>query len=138
VAGRRRVLLLPPTLAYTGMYPYPVAHPYDRYAMPDLERPNAAAWPALAGARGSVALLRPGDLLFVPAFWCALAGARPILWHDVCLACVADARAPGAGTSAVAPSLHNCALGCSGMLCYISIRSRHAPRRAPRAGKACA
>ena len=91
VAGRRRVLLLPPTLAFTGMYPFPVAHPYDRYAMPDLERPNAAAWPALAGARGSVALLRPGDLLFVPAFWRALAGA-PGPCHGVSCARRASGR----------------------------------------------
>lgn len=71
VVGRRRVLLFAPTQAFNGMYPFPVAHPYDRYAMPDLERPDATAWPALTGARGCVALLHPGDVLFVPAFWCA-------------------------------------------------------------------
>ena len=69
VAGRRRVLLVAPTHAFAGMYPFPVAHPYDSYAMPDLERPDTAAWPALEGVRGCVALLRPGDVLFVPAFW---------------------------------------------------------------------
>ena len=69
VVGRRRVLLVAPTHAFAGMYPFPVAHPYDRYAMPDLERPDTTAWPALEGVRGRVALLRPGDVLFVPAFW---------------------------------------------------------------------
>ncbi|KAK9832042.1 hypothetical protein WJX81_001230 [Elliptochloris bilobata] len=71
IAGRRRVLLLAPAHVFAGLYPFPVAHPYDGYAMPDLERPDAVAWPALTGVRGCVALLRPGDVLFVPAFWFA-------------------------------------------------------------------
>ena len=33
VAGRRRVLLLPPGQAFPGLYPYPTHHPYDRYSM---------------------------------------------------------------------------------------------------------
>lgn len=84
VAGRRRVLLMAPTLTFDGLYPFPVAHPYDRYAMPDLERPDPAAWPALARARGRVALLRPGDVLFLPAFWHATR-AGPQLPQISCL-----------------------------------------------------
>ena len=69
VAGRRRVLLISPAYAHTGMYAFPVHHPYDRYAMPDLDRPDTAAWPLLRRARGRAAVLQPGDALFVPAYW---------------------------------------------------------------------
>lgn len=66
--------------AFQGMYPYPVQHPYDRYSMVDLERVDAGEWPDFGGVRGSVCILEPGDLLFVPQFWCAadlLAAWRP-------------------------------------------------------------
>ena len=53
------------------MYPYPVHHPYDRYAMVDLDCVDAGDWPDFARVHGSVAILEPGDLLFVPQFWCA-------------------------------------------------------------------
>ncbi len=51
------------------MYPYPVHHPYDRYSMVDLDRVDADEWPRFGGVRGSVCILEPGDLLFVPQFW---------------------------------------------------------------------
>lgn len=70
VAGRRRVLLLPPGQAFGGLYPYPTHHPYDRYSMVDLEAPDAGLWPKFGGgARGTVAVLGPGDVLYVPAYW---------------------------------------------------------------------
>lgn len=69
VAGRRRVLLISPAYAHAGMYAFPLHHPYDGYAMPDLDRPDTAAWPLLRRARGHAAVLQPGDALFVPAYW---------------------------------------------------------------------
>jgi hypothetical protein len=76
VAGRRRVLLVPPRWAFAGMYPFPVAHPYDRYSMVDLEAgPGAGAgadeWPRAGEPRGVAGVLRPGDALYVPPYWFA-------------------------------------------------------------------
>ncbi|BDA49058.1 probable hypoxia-inducible factor 1-alpha inhibitor [Coccomyxa sp. Obi] len=69
VAGRRRVLLISPAYAHAGMYAFPLHHPYDGYAMPDLDRPDTAAWPLLRRVRGHAAVLQPGDGIFVPAYW---------------------------------------------------------------------
>ncbi|KAI7844155.1 hypothetical protein COHA_002290 [Chlorella ohadii] len=72
VAGSRRVLLLPPGQAFEGLYPYPVHHPYDRYSMVDFEAPDAGLWPKFGGGvRGVAAVLHPGDVLYVPAYWFA-------------------------------------------------------------------
>jgi hypoxia-inducible factor 1-alpha inhibitor (HIF hydroxylase) len=69
VSGRRRVLLIGPEHAHAGMYAFPAAHTYDRYAQPDLDAPDLAAWPRLGDTRGQSIVLRPGDALFVPAYW---------------------------------------------------------------------
>ena len=71
VAGRRRVLLLSPEQAFEGLYPYPIHHTYDRYSMVDLEATDLGLWPQAAGLRGLTAVLEPGDVLFVPAYWSA-------------------------------------------------------------------
>jgi len=71
LTGRRRVLLIPPSAAFGGMYPFPVAHPYDRYSMVDLETLDPGEWPGCTQVRGIVAVLRPGDVLYVPAYWFA-------------------------------------------------------------------
>ena len=68
-SGQQHVLMLPPGTAFSGLYPYPTHHPYDKYAMPDLEAPDVAMWPGLADIRGKTLLLRPGDAVFVPAYW---------------------------------------------------------------------
>ena len=44
-------------------------HPYDRYSMVDLEAPDLGLWPKSTRPRGGVALLQPGDVLHVPAYW---------------------------------------------------------------------
>ena len=44
VAGQRRVLLVPPSAGLKGLYPYPVAHPYDGYSCVDLEDPEVEHW----------------------------------------------------------------------------------------------
>lgn len=69
LSGRRRVLLLPPSAAFKGLYPYPVAHPYDKYSMVDLERLDPDKWPGCTQVQGHAAVLSPGDVLYVPAFW---------------------------------------------------------------------
>ena len=56
--------------AFQGVYPYPVHHPYDRYSMVDLDAVDAEEWPEFGSVRGCVCILEPGDLLFVPQFWC--------------------------------------------------------------------
>lgn len=71
IRGRRRVLLIPPSAAFEGLFPYPVAHPYDRYSMVDLESLDPGQWPGCTNVRGVVALLVPGDVLHKPAFWFA-------------------------------------------------------------------
>lgn len=37
--------------------------------MPDLDRPDTAAWPLLKRVQGQNTILQPGDALFVPAYW---------------------------------------------------------------------
>ena len=69
VSGRRRVLLIPPSSAFSGMYPFPVAHPYDRYSMVDLESLDPVKWPGCTQVRGIVAVLLPGDVLYIPSYW---------------------------------------------------------------------
>jgi hypothetical protein len=54
VRGRSRVLLVPHSASYAGLYPFPVAHPYDGYSMlDDFASPDLGAWPGFAGVRGS-------------------------------------------------------------------------------------
>jgi hypothetical protein len=53
------------------MYTFPMHHTYDRYAMPDLDSPDLEAWPLLKEVHGQVTILQPGDVLFIPAYWCA-------------------------------------------------------------------
>ena len=56
-----------------ALYPYPIHHPLDTRSQVDLERPDHAAFPRLATATGVTITLRPGQLLFLPAYW----------WHEV-------------------------------------------------------
>jgi hypothetical protein len=44
VTGSRRVLLVAPADGLLGLYPYPVAHPYDTYSCVDLEAPELEHW----------------------------------------------------------------------------------------------
>jgi hypothetical protein len=58
-----------PAQAFSGLYPYPVHHPYDQYSMVDFEDVDAAQWPLFDRVRGQVAILEPGDVLHVPRYW---------------------------------------------------------------------
>eukprot|EP00775_Hariotina_reticulata_P005203 gene5203-5441_t len=69
VSGRLQVLLLPPRLCFKGLYPYPVAHPYDSYSCVDWEGPELDDWPGATEVTGRVCSIAPGDALLVPAYW---------------------------------------------------------------------
>lgn len=66
-----------PSHTYAGMYPYPVAHPYDGSSMVDLDAPDLGQWPKFLGVRGQVTIMRPGDVLFIPRAWWAHIQAMP-------------------------------------------------------------
>lgn len=68
--GRRRVTLVSPDQTYRGVYPFPTAHPLDGRSAVDWSDVDYARFPNAANVRGAVAILEPGDGLFVPeAFW---------------------------------------------------------------------
>ena len=72
VAGRKQVLLFPPSQTWQ-LYPYPVKHPMDNFAMVDVENPDVGRFPALVRAKALEAILEPGDVLWLPRFY----------WHYV-------------------------------------------------------
>lgn len=99
VHGRQRVLLFPPAASFDGLYPYPAHHPYDKHAMVDLEQIDEVRFPKAGSlASGTVAILEPGDVLYVPAFWWAHAQLleRENAWLHVTTGTGARVRAPGA------------------------------------------
>jgi hypothetical protein len=51
VSGRQQLLLVAPEQAFSGCYPFPAAHPYDRYSCVDWEEPELQHWPAAAQVR---------------------------------------------------------------------------------------
>lgn len=73
ITGKTRFLLIPPSLAFTGLYPYPVHHPLDKYSMVDLEAGdeiNAKHWPLFKEkVRGKECILHPGDVLYIPQYY---------------------------------------------------------------------
>lgn len=71
ITGCRRILLINPRWAFEGMYPYPCAHPYDKYSMVDLESLDCETWPEVNRVQGMVAILHPGDILYIPEYWFA-------------------------------------------------------------------
>ena len=73
LAGRKRMLLFPPSQRY-HLYPYPVHHPAGNdFSMVDVEDLDLERFPAVANARGYEVSLEAGDVLFLPARW----------WHYV-------------------------------------------------------
>ena len=70
LCGRRRVWLVSPNQTYRGVYPFPAAHPLDGRSMVDWSDVDYARFPKAARVRGAVAIVEPGDALFVPeAYW---------------------------------------------------------------------
>ena len=93
LVGRKQCLLLPPSEAF-GLYPYPVGHPKDNFAVPDLEEEAAAAgggeavlrrFPALRRVRGAEATLQPGDVLYLPKCAAPAPPTRPAAPHPTLL-----------------------------------------------------
>ena len=72
VAGRKRAVVFP-TSHSLELYPYPLGHVLDNFAMADVLCPDLERFPAMARARGAVADLGPGDVLWLPRYW----------WHHV-------------------------------------------------------
>ena len=73
--GSKRVRLFAPSQSFR-LYPYPVGHPLDNFAMAmaDLDGSvNDPRFPAFRAAHGLTGNLSPGDVLFLPKFW----------WHHV-------------------------------------------------------
>ncbi|KAL1519642.1 hypothetical protein AB1Y20_023153 [Prymnesium parvum] len=73
IAGEKRFRIFDPD--QTGcLYPYPIHHPFDTRSQVDLDDPASLdRFPRLSEARGSEVILRPGQTLFLPAYW----------WHEV-------------------------------------------------------
>ena len=69
VIGRRRVLLISPDVSYRGLYPYPTRHPLDGRSMVNLESVDYASFPKFADVRGEIAVVEPGDCLYIPDRW---------------------------------------------------------------------
>ncbi len=69
IHGRRRILLINPNQTFKGMYPYPIAHPYDKFSMVDLDDVNDGQFPNFSSVRGMTCILKPGDILYIPSGW---------------------------------------------------------------------
>lgn len=68
VEGYKRVILFPPN-HFPKMYPYPVYHPHDRQSQVDFENPDLEQFPDFRHCRGLEAVLKPGDVLYLPMYW---------------------------------------------------------------------
>lgn len=71
VHGRKRILLYSPN-DFDRMYPHAVAE-VSHHSLVDAEAPDLARFPRFSGATCYEAILEPGDLLHLPAYW----------WHHV-------------------------------------------------------
>lgn len=114
--GRSRVVLVAPEESFPGLYPYPVAHPYDTQSCVDWAAPALEDWPAFASVRGQVAVVSPGDVLLIPRLWWAqihalgsgagadggdgVSAADEHTWLEVALAPGGRVRSPGAAALA--------------------------------------
>ena len=70
--GVKRFVLFSPCQTFC-LYPFPVAHPLDNFAMANPKQPDLERHPALAFAQGCSVTLEPGEVLWLPRFW----------WHHV-------------------------------------------------------
>lgn len=69
VRGSKEVVVFP-FVDYTSMYPFPTTHPCDRQSMVGTPRyPNLDAFPKFSRSRGQHAVLKGGDLLYLPYGW---------------------------------------------------------------------
>uniref|UniRef100_A0A6B2L6H6 JmjC domain-containing protein n=1 Tax=Arcella intermedia TaxID=1963864 RepID=A0A6B2L6H6_9EUKA len=70
--GRKRFLLFPPWES-KNLYPNPRIHPCNRKGQVDFDEPDLKRYPNLLKAKGYIADLKAGDVLYIPPFW----------WHKV-------------------------------------------------------
>ena len=89
VTGRQKVLLISPDQAFDGMYPYPVHHLYDRFSMVNFEKPRLDIWPRFSNVRGQLSVLSPGEVLYIPPYWCAPGGLHMLLYPSASQSCIA-------------------------------------------------
>lgn len=69
VRGEKEVVVFP-FVDYSRLYPFPTTHPCDRQSMVgDPRTPDLDAFPRFQGAVGKSAVLRAGDLLYLPYGW---------------------------------------------------------------------
>ena len=68
VSGYKRCILLDPVM-FKCVYPFPVYHPCDRQCMVDLRNPDFNRFPKLKDVKGCEAIVGPGDVLYIPAYW---------------------------------------------------------------------
>ncbi len=66
--GTKRFLVWGPE-QIDSMYLYPFLHPAHQSSQLDLERPDFATFPKFRSARALEAILRPGDVLYLPPLW---------------------------------------------------------------------
>ncbi|WP_051466589.1 cupin-like domain-containing protein [Actinomadura oligospora] len=72
VEGRKRFLLFNPA-QFDVLYPGPINTRTESFSRVDLSRPDFRRFPRLAGVEYWEAVVWPGDMLFMPAYW----------WHQV-------------------------------------------------------
>ncbi|XP_046864520.1 hypoxia-inducible factor 1-alpha inhibitor-like [Xenia sp. Carnegie-2017] len=70
--GWKRFILFSPD-HFGKLYPYPLGHPHDRQSMVDIEYPDYQRFPKFRHVKGLMAILGPGDVLYLPSCW----------WHEV-------------------------------------------------------
>merc|ERR1719229_146578 len=69
VRGLKEIVVFP-FVEYTYLYPFPTTHPCDRQSMVGTPKcPKFDAFPKFSKARGQHAVLKAGDLLYLPYGW---------------------------------------------------------------------
>mmetsp|Transcript_57473 Transcript_57473/g.136683 ORF Transcript_57473/g.136683 Transcript_57473/m.136683 type:complete len:377 (-) Transcript_57473:304-1434(-) len=69
VRGRKEIVVFP-FVDYTKLYPFPTTHPCDRQSMVGSPvQPDLGSFPKFSEAVGHTAVLKAGDLLYLPYGW---------------------------------------------------------------------
>lgn len=76
IRGTKRFILFPPE-QLDCLYPHPVWHPHDRQSQVDFDDPDLIRFPKFKEIEGQEAILKPGDVLYLPMYW----------WHHVETTC---------------------------------------------------
>lgn len=71
ITGEKQcVLVAPRELAKLALFPQGGPNPALNCSQIDVDEPDLARFPEFAGVEAVAARLQPGDLLFIPAWWC--------------------------------------------------------------------